>query len=72
MLSIISNNIAVGFMFKQLTTNNKEISSIPMESPIYVDISLVWKKDAYSVSSMQKFKEYINNNNLFHINKKEF
>lgn len=68
MLSIISNNIAVGFMFKQLTENNPALISFSTKPKIHLDVSLVWKKDVYSFSSMNRFKEYMNTNNPFIIN----
>ncbi len=59
MLSIISNNAAAGFMFRQLIENNPELVAIPTEKPLYVDVSLAWKQNAYMFSSMRQFKEYV-------------
>ena len=59
MLSIISHNIASGFMFRELIETNREIVSVPVENPMFVEIGLVWKKDGYVSSSMKKFREYI-------------
>lgn len=65
MLSIISNHVAAGFMFRQLIEANPDFVPVSMQSPMYVDVSLVWKKGAYAFSSMQKFKEYMHNKNPF-------
>ncbi len=65
MMSIISNDIAVGFMFRQLIEKNMDMLPISMESPMYADVSLVWKKDAYFFNSMNKFKEYMINKKMF-------
>ena len=65
MQSIITHNIAVGFMFRKLIEGNTELSAIPLEHPMYVDVSLVWKKDTYFFYSMKKFREYIQRNNPF-------
>ena len=70
MLSIISNNMAVGFMFKNLIDSNRDLVAVSIQSPMYMDVSLVWKKGTYAFSSMQKFKEYINENNPFYGYKK--
>ncbi len=67
MLSIISNNIASGFMFRQLIERNSEFVSFALESPMYVDVSLVWKKGAYSFLGMQRFKEYMSCKNPFEV-----
>lgn len=65
MLSIISSNTAVGFMFKKLIEKNPDIVPISMSPKIFVDISLVWKKDKYLFSGMRRFKEFLSNENLF-------
>ncbi len=65
MLSIISSNTAVGFMFKKLIEKNPEIVPISMYPDVFVDISLVWKKDKYIFSSMRRFKDFLNNETLF-------
>ena len=65
MLSIISSNTAVGFMFKKLIEKNSDIVPISMEPNVFVDISLVWKKDKYFFSGMRRFKEFLNNESLF-------
>ncbi|MBR0278106.1 MAG: LysR family transcriptional regulator substrate-binding protein, partial [Clostridia bacterium] len=59
MQSVISNNIAVGFMFKQLVEERSDLVIIPLKIPMLVDVSLVWKKDAYTFKSMKDFREYI-------------
>ncbi len=65
MLTMISGNVAVGFALKHLVAENKSLTAIPTEKPIYLDVSLVWKKDAYSFGSMNKFREYIKEKNPF-------
>ena len=58
MLSMISNNLAVGFMFRELIDTNPTLVSIPTTEPMYIDVSLVWKKKTYFSHSMDKFKNY--------------
>ncbi len=65
MLSIISNQIAAGFMFRKLIEKNTDFKAVPMQLPLYVNVSLVWKKESYSFAGMQKFKKYMGDNNPF-------
>ncbi len=58
-LTIISNHIAAGFMFRHLIETHQDFVPIPMQTPLFVNVSLVWKKDAYFFSCMRKFKEYV-------------
>lgn len=57
---MIENNTAAGFLFKPLTEGNSALAAIPMQEPLYVDISLIWKKDTYLSGSMKSFAAYIN------------
>ncbi len=59
MRSIISGNIAAGFMFKEMLETNGDIVSVPVDNPMFVEVGLVWKKDTYFSGSMKKFREYI-------------
>lgn len=63
--SLVSNNIAIGFMFEKLIKSNKDIIHVPITNGIYTDISLVWKKEAYLSGCMKCFKEYISKSNFF-------
>lgn len=65
MLSIISSNTAVGFMFKKLIEKNPEIIPVSMSPAIFVNVSLVWRKDKYIFSSMRRFKEFLSKEDLF-------
>ncbi len=65
MLTMIVNNVAVGFTFRELTKANESFVAIPTEKPMYVDASLVWKKDSYRFNCMEKFKKYVNDKNPF-------
>ncbi|MBE6911011.1 MAG: LysR family transcriptional regulator [Ruminococcaceae bacterium] len=63
--TIISNNVAAGFLFRQLIDKVPDLVSLPTTPAIYVDVSLVWKKDAYLFSSMKKFRDYIKTSTPF-------
>ena len=66
--SLVASDMAVGFMFKELIKTDSNYSFIPTKSPICAEISLVWKKEAYLLKTMQKLKEYIDKSRLFSIN----
>ena len=68
MLSMISSNLAVGFMFRELIDTNPALLPIPTAEPMYANVSLVWKKDAFFSNSMNKFKQYVKQTNLFNSN----
>ncbi|MBO5454576.1 MAG: LysR family transcriptional regulator [Clostridia bacterium] len=63
--SVISNKVAVGFMFRELVDMREDLICIPITSPLYADISLVWKKGSYLSDSMLAFSQYIKKNNPF-------
>ena len=63
MLSMISKNVAVGFVFKEIAQTNKYFVPLPCKTPMYADMSLVWNKNSYNFNSMEKFKNYIKENN---------
>jgi len=65
MLTMISSNVAAGFTFRELTETNKAFIAIPIENPMFADVSLVWKKDSHYLSCMEKFRKYINDKNPF-------
>ena len=64
-LSLISKDIAVGFLFRNLIEKNEDMSAIPLKEKMYADVSLVRKKDAYVFESMKMFSEFVKNENLF-------
>lgn len=63
--SLISNNVAAGFMFAPLVNEEKGFKPISAEPKMKINISIVWKKDSYFFSSMKKFREYVEKNVWF-------
>lgn len=59
LLNMVTKNISAGFMFKSLADENTNLISLGLETPIYTNISLVWRKDAFSFGALTKFKDYI-------------
>ena len=67
MLTMISNNVATEFTFRELTETNKSFIAIPTKNPMYADASLVWKKDSYYFGCMDKFRKYVDDKKPFGI-----
>lgn len=65
MQSIISNDIAAGFMFRQLVEADPKLVPIPVENTLEVDISLVWRKHGHISDSMKMFIDFVKKKNLF-------
>jgi len=62
MQTMIENNVAVGFLFKELIKKESVLVPIPIGVPMYVDVSLAWKKDTYFLEVMRKFLKYFDDN----------
>lgn len=60
--SMIYENAAAGFLFRELIKPNLKASAIPLEQRLFVDISLVWNKNSHISNSMNNFTNYIKNN----------
>lgn len=65
MTKVISSGAAIGFLFERLTDNERDIVPIPTEPRITAEVSLVWKKQNFSVSGIKKLKEFLKSNDLF-------
>jgi hypothetical protein len=65
MLTMISNNVAVGFTIREIAEKNNDFVTIPAKNPMYADASLVWKKDSYYFSCMDKFRKYARGEKAF-------
>ena len=57
--SMMEHDLAVGFMFKSLAKKNPLLQTISLDPPIYVDISVLRKKDSYVCDTMKKFESYL-------------
>jgi len=59
MINMVSKNISAGFMFKSLVDKNSDLVPLRLKHPVFIDVSLVWKKGSFSFGALTKFKEYI-------------
>lgn len=62
--SMMEHDLAVGFMFKNLAQKNPLLETISLEPPIYVDVSVLRKKDSYVSDSMKKLECYLRKQSL--------
>lgn len=60
--TLISENLAAGFLFRQLIRHNPDFCPVSVKGPMFSDVSLVWKKNAFVTYSMTKFSEFISKN----------
>lgn len=65
MLTMIENRAAVGFMFRHLAQSNPELAFIPTETPMFIQVSLVWRKGSHDYKGLQKFRSYVEGENPF-------
>lgn len=65
MLTMIENRAAVGFMFRNLAQNDPNLVFIPTEKPLFIRISLVWRREEPMFSAMDKLCKYMENHDLF-------
>lgn len=65
MLSMIENRAAVGFMFRNLAQSNPILMFIPAENPMFIQVSLVWRKGSHEYSGLRKFRSYLEGQNPF-------
>lgn len=64
-LNMIESNLAVGFMFKKLAQKNPSLVTIPLDPPIYADISVLRKKDSYAPDCIKELENYLQRAPLF-------
>lgn len=57
--SMISNELAVGFIFRELAEAAPELAAVPLTEPLYIDVSLAAKRDTHMKDSMKRLREYV-------------
>ncbi len=62
--SIIVNDAAVGFLFRQLADEESGLVTLSLNKDMYAHISLVWRNDCYFSESMNIFLEYVKNSKI--------
>lgn len=63
--SLMENNLAVGFMFKELAQKNQALTTVSLSPAVFLDVSVIRKKDSYLFDSAKRFEDYLKANTLF-------
>ncbi len=63
--NMIENDLTVGFMFKNLARKTASMATVSLNPPIYVDISVLRKKDSYAFDGIKKLERYFEESNPF-------
>lgn len=58
MQSMIEGHRAAGFLFRKLIEKKKYLKAIPAQPPMWIRVSLVWKKDSYISDAMKAMQQY--------------
>lgn len=61
--NMIENDLAVGFMFKNLAQKTASLATVSLDPPIYVDVSVLRKKDSYAFDAIRKLERYFEGSN---------
>ncbi|MBQ2889709.1 MAG: LysR family transcriptional regulator substrate-binding protein, partial [Clostridia bacterium] len=59
--SIVSNNVAAGFMLATSAQEKKGFAVIKTNPPMKVNVSLAWKENSYFSGCMKSFKTFMQN-----------
>lgn len=65
MLTLIESRTAVGFLFRNLAQSNPRLAFIPTETPMFIQVSLVWRKGGHEYRGLRKFRAYMEGQNPF-------
>lgn len=57
--NMMENDLAVGFMFKPLAEKNPIIATASLSPKIFVDVSVIRKKDAYVFDGVKKLEKFL-------------
>lgn len=61
-LKIVKRDFAISALLELATENESNIVSIPFEDPIFLDISIAWRKNAYLSKADRTFLEFVKQN----------
>lgn len=59
---LIARNLAVGFMYSSLSNSLTDVVSIPLDPPMKVQVSLVWKTEALISREQEAFIRFVQEN----------
>ncbi len=59
LINLIKGRAASGFMFRSLIHEDSGLCALPLDNPMFVKVSLVWKKDSLFLGCMNSFLDFI-------------
>jgi len=59
---LVANGVGIAFLLDFVAKDSPGIRAIPLESPVFLDIGLAWKKDRYVSNAAQSFITFCKNN----------
>ena len=63
--NMIENDLAVGFMFKDVVMKNAWVSTVTLSPKIFVDVSVLRKKDVYDFEGVKNLEKFLKERNIF-------
>ena len=60
--NLILNDIASGFLYKPIAAKLSDVSTYPLDPPLFVQMSLVWKKGMQNNAPLKSFIHFIRKN----------
>lgn len=63
-MSMIENGYAAAFAFRRFTEKNPALVSRPLSPPIFVDVSVLRKKDTYATEGIKKLERFLTDSEL--------
>lgn len=58
-LSIVKHEYAITALLELVTDNESEVTAIPFQPPVWLDLALAWRKDAYLSNADRTFIEFV-------------
>ena len=52
---LVAHGVGIAFLLDFIAEDQSNLSAVPLEEPIFVDIGLAWKKDRYVSKAAQAF-----------------
>ena len=63
--NMIENDLAVGFVFKALVEKNRSVTTASLSPQIFVDVSVLRKKDVYVFEGVKKLEKFLKDSKPF-------
>lgn len=61
-MKIVKRDFAISALLELATENEPDIVSIPFSDPIFLDISIAWRKNGYLSKADRTFLDFVKQN----------